>query len=213
MSQNGIIAKQGFPFIIPLLILTVIFLFLGSTWGSALFFLCASFVTWFFRNPKRISPADTRIIVSPADGEIIKIEEVGENEMLHGPSRKISIFMNVFNVHVNRIPYSGTVEAIRYRKGKFFSANLDKASLSNEKNSVLIKTENGKHILTEQIAGLIARRIECWIQVGMNVKKGDRFGLIRFGSRLEVYLPMDALISVEIGTKVRAGETPIGWIQ
>lgn len=213
MSQNGIIAKQGFPFIIPLLILTVIFLFLGSTWGSALFFLCASFVTWFFRNPKRISPADTRIIVSPADGEVIKIEEVGENEMLHGPSRKISIFMNVFNVHVNRIPYSGTVEAIRYRKGKFFSANLDKASLSNEKNSVLIKTENGKHILTEQIAGLIARRIECWIQVGMNVKKGDRFGLIRFGSRLEVYLPMDALISVEIGTKVRAGETPIGWIQ
>jgi phosphatidylserine decarboxylase len=213
MDQRSIIARQGFPFIIPLLILTVIFAFFGKIWISSLFFLMTAFVTWFFRNPERKSPGDVKVIVSPADGRVIKIEDVIQNDLLNGPSKKISIFMNVFNVHVNRVPYSGTVSAIRYREGKFLSANLDKASSLNEKNSILINTDNGKKILTEQIAGLIARRIECWLQVGMNVNKGDRFGLIRFGSRLDVFLPVDTVISVSIGDKVRAGETPIGWLQ
>jgi phosphatidylserine decarboxylase len=213
MDQRSIIARQGFPFIVPLLILTVIFAFFGKIWISSLFFLMTAFVTWFFRNPERKSPEDVKVIVSPADGRVIKIEDVIENDLLNGPSKKISIFMNVFNVHVNRVPYSGTVGAIRYREGKFLSANLDKASSLNEKNSILINTDNGKKILTEQIAGLIARRIECWLQVGMNVNKGDRFGLIRFGSRLDVFLPVDTVISVSIGDKVRAGETPIGWLQ
>lgn len=213
MDQRSIIAKQGFLFIIPLLILTVIFVFFGQTWLSILFFLLTVFVTWFFRNPERKSPEDARIIVSPADGRVIKIEDITENDFLNAPSKKVSIFMNIFNVHVNRIPYSGTVGVIRYHEGKFFSANLDKSSLLNEKNSILINTDDGKKILTEQIAGLIARRIECWIQVGMNVTRGDRFGLIRFGSRLDVFLPIDTLISVSIGDRVRAGETPIGWLQ
>ncbi len=213
MNQRSIIARQGFPFIIPLVVLTVIFVFFGQTWLSILFFLMTAFVTWFFRNPERQSPEDARIIVSPADGKVIKIEDVSENDFLNGPSKKVSIFMNVFNVHVNRIPFSGTVGVIHYHEGKFFSANLDKASSLNEKNSILINTDDGKKILTEQIAGLIARRIECWIQVGMNVTRGDRFGLIRFGSRLDVFLPIDTLISVSIGDRVRAGETPIGWLQ
>ncbi len=213
MNQNSIIAKQGLPFIIPLGILTVIFAYWGVLWISAFFFLLTSFVVWFFRNPERKAPDDEKVIVSPADGEIIKIEDVMENELLNEPSKKISIFMNVFNVHVNRVPYSGTVVAICYRAGKFLSANLDKASSLNEKNSILIKTNNGGKILTEQIAGLIARRIECWLKVGMTIKKGDRFGLIRFGSRLDIFLPVDAAISVSTGDKVKAGETPIGWLQ
>lgn len=213
MNQHFIIAKQGFPFIVPLGILAVFFAVFGKTGISILFFLLTIFVIWFFRNPERRPPLDVNVIVSPADGKVIRIEDVLENDLIKGPSKKISIFMNVFNVHVNRIPYSGTVEAIRYREGKFFSANLDKASALNEKNSVLIKTESDKKILTEQIAGLIARRIECWVIKGMRVNKGDRFGLIRFGSRLDVFLPVDANISVRIGDKVRAGETPIGWLR
>lgn len=213
MDHNSIIARQGFPFIAPLGLLALIFAISGKVWISSLFFLLTAFVTWFFRNPVRKSPDAVNVIVSPADGKVIKIEDVAENDLLKGYSRKISIFMNVFNVHVNRVPYSGTVEAIHYRKGKFFSANLDKASSLNEKNSLLIKTNSGKHILTEQIAGLIARRIECWVQVGAYVNKGDRFGLIRFGSRLDVFLPVDTVISVRIGEKVKAGETPIGWLQ
>jgi phosphatidylserine decarboxylase len=121
--------------------------------------------------------------------------------------------MNVFDVHVNRMPYSGTVGAIEYNKGKFFSANLDKASELNERNTVLIKTDDGEKILTVQVAGLIARRIECWVKEGMHVRKGERFGLIRFGSRLEVFLPPDAIISAGVGDKVRAGETLIGWLK
>lgn len=213
ISENSIIARQGFPFIIPLGLLSVFFALLGYEWAAYLFFLLTAFVVWFFRNPQRKPPEDGKVVVSPADGKVIKIEDIQQNEFLEGPSKKISIFMNVFNVHVNRIPYSGKVEAINYRAGKFFSANLDKASSLNEKNSVLIKTDNGKQILTEQIAGLVARRIECWLQVGMHVNKGDRFGIIRFGSRLDVFLPVDTVISVNIGDIVRAGETQIGWLQ
>ena len=123
---------------------------------------------------------------------------------------KISIFMNIFNVHVNRIPYSGRVRFIRYRSGKFLSANLDKASALNERNTVMVQTDDGREIMTVQIAGLIARRIVCWLREGMQVRKGDRFGLIRFGSRLEVFLPLGSAILVEVGDRVRAGETPIG---
>jgi len=213
MNHNGIIAREGLPFILPLGILTIIFAAFGFIWIAILFFLASAFVTWFFRNPQRKTPDNANAVISPADGQVIKIEDVPENDFLSGPSKKISIFMNVFNVHVNRIPYSGTVDRVHYNKGNFFSANLDKASSLNERNSILVKTENGKEILTVQIAGLIARRIECWIKEGMHVKKGDRFGLIRFGSRLEVFLPSDSVTSIKIGDKVKAGETLIGWLK
>jgi phosphatidylserine decarboxylase len=213
IDQDSIIAKQGFPFIVPLGLLTVICALLGLKSIAYLLFLLTAFVIWFFRNPQRKPPEDLKAVVSPADGKVIKIEDVVQNDLLKGPSKKISIFMSVFNVHVNRIPYSGTVEAINYRPGKFFCANLDKACSLNEKNSVLIKTDGGQQILTEQIAGLIARRIECWVQVGMPVNRGDRFGLIRFGSRLDIFLPAEAVVSVKIGDMVTAGETVIGWLQ
>lgn len=213
MNHNGIIAREGLPFILPLSILTIIFAAFGFIWIAIPLFLTFVFVTCFFRNPQRKTPNEANAVISPADGQVIKIEDVAENDLLSGPSKKISIFMNVFNVHVNRIPYSGTVDSIRYHEGRFFSANLDKASTLNERNSVLIKTDDGKEILTIQIAGLIARRIECWIKEGMNVKKGDRFGIIRFGSRLEVFLPSDSVTAVNIGDKVKAGETLIGWLK
>jgi phosphatidylserine decarboxylase len=213
MNHDGIIAREGLPFIIPLGIFTILFAFFGFIWITILFFIATAFVTWFFRNPKRRTPDDPKSVISPADGEVIKIEDIPESDFLKGPSKKISIFMNVFNVHVNRIPYSGTINRIHYHKGNFFSANLDKASSLNERNSILIKTDNGKEILTVQIAGLIARRIECWVKEGMHVNKGDRFGLIRFGSRLEIFLPSDSITSVKIGDKVKAGETPIGWLK
>lgn len=213
MNHSSIIAREGLPFIIPLGTLTIIFAFFGFVWLTCLFLVAAVFVTWFFRNPQRKTPDDKKAVISPADGEIIKIEDIEENHFLEGRSTKISIFMNVFNVHVNRIPYSGVVESIHYNKGHFFSANLDKASLSNERNAILIKTDDGKEILTVQIAGLIARRIECWIKEGMHVYKGERFGLIRFGSRLDLFLPSDSITSVRVGDKVRAGETLIGWLK
>jgi phosphatidylserine decarboxylase len=213
IGQNSVIAKQGFPFIIPLALVVVLCALLGSPWVASFFFLLTVFVIWFFRNPERKTPQEENLVISPADGKVIKIEEVTWNEFLSGPSKKISIFMNVFNVHVNRMPYSGKVSNISYRKGKFFSANLDKASVLNEKNSVLIRTEDGRQILTEQIAGLIARRIVCWVHVDEHVNKGDRFGLIRFGSRVDVSVPADTVISVKIGDKVNAGETPLGWLQ
>jgi phosphatidylserine decarboxylase len=213
MNHNSIIVREGLPFIIPLGIFTLIFSILGIIWAASLFLILTCFVAWFFRNPEREFPEGEKAVISPADGEVIKIEDIVESDFLGGPAQKISVFMNVFDVHVNRMPYSGTVAGIKYNKGSFLSANLDKASQLNERNSILINTEDGKKILTVQIAGLIARRIECWIKEGMQVRKGERFGLIRFGSRLEVFLPPDAIISVRVGDRVRAGETLIGWLK
>jgi phosphatidylserine decarboxylase len=213
MNHHTIIVREGLPFIIPLGIFTLIFFLFGIVWAAWLFFIATCFVAWFFRNPEREFADGVKAVISPADGEIIKIENVVENRFLKGPAQKVSVFMNVFNVHVNRMPYSGTVGTIEYIRGNFFSANLDKASELNERNSILIKTDDGERILTVQIAGLIARRIECWIKEGMHVNKGQRFGMIRFGSRLEVFLPPDAIISTRVGDKVRAGETLIGWLK
>lgn len=213
MNHTTIIVREGLPFIIPLGVFTAILAFIGFKGSAFVFFIATVFVAWFFRNPERNTPVDAKAVISPADGEVIKIEESMENDLLKAPAKKISIFMNVLNVHVNRIPYSGKIMRIHYDKGSFFSANLDKASNLNEKNSILIRTDDGKEILTVQIAGLIARRIECWVKEGMDMLKGERFGLIRFGSRLEVFLPSESIISVRVGDKVKAGETQIGWLQ
>jgi phosphatidylserine decarboxylase len=131
---------------------------------------------------------------------------------ISGNFKKISIFMNVFNVHVNRIPCDGKIEAINYHQGKFFSANLDKASLDNERNEVMIRTDDGRMIWAVQIAGLVARRIVCWVKVGTSVRKSERFGLIRFGSRVDVYLPADFRAVVKVGDKVKAGQSPLGYL-
>ena len=211
-NKNFPIALDGLVFIVPLAILLLISLYFDVTWLSMLFLAGTLFVLWFFRNPDRATPEDEKAIISPADGTVIKIEEVEETELVKGKARKVSIFMSIFNVHVNRAPCAGTVKEIVYRKGRFFPANLDKASVFNERNSVLIETVDGNRILTIQIAGILARRIVCWVKKDMGVEKGERFGLIKFGSRLEVFMPLDATIPVKIGDKVRAGETKIGYL-
>lgn len=210
MSHKSIIIPEGFPFIMAGCAMTFS-LYSTDYVKLAAFSLCVTFfIIWFFRNPERIIPADEAAIVSPADGKVIIIQEAQRKDLTPGSFLKISIFMNVFNVHVNRIPCSGTVKLIRYNKGKFLSANLDKASELNEQNALVITTDTGREIIAVQIAGLIARRIVCWINEGMRVNKGERFGLIRFGSRLDVYLPPETIIKVKIGDTVRSGETILG---
>jgi phosphatidylserine decarboxylase len=165
MKHDNIIASEGLPFIAVSGLLSIFALaFFEQKWIAAFPILATLFIAWFFRNPERQAPADEKLILSPADGKVIRIDENIKHELFSQPCRKVSIFMNIFNVHVNRIPYSGTVSEIRYNPGKFQSANLDKASEQNERNAVLIKTDSGKEILTIQIAGLIARRIACWVK-------------------------------------------------
>jgi phosphatidylserine decarboxylase len=211
-KHDSLIAREGYPFIIPLAFFTLSAFFLSYGWAAFVLFFLTSFVVWFFRNPERRFSQEENVVISPADGKVIRIEQINSHELFPGKSLKISIFMNIFSVHVNRFPFAGRVETIRYYPGKFLSANLDKASSDNERNAVLIKTEDGRPILIIQIAGLVARRIVCWVNEGMNVSKGERFGLIRFGSRVEVLLPPDSAILVKIGDKVKAGETPIGGL-
>lgn len=211
-NRSGPVAREGWLFILPLGVITIAIALTGPVWVAVFFFLVTLFVAWFFRNPERKIPEDKKVIVSPADGKVLKIEVVKENAILKGEYKKISIFMSLFNVHVNRIPYSGRVEVVQYKKGRFFSANLDKASSLNERNSILVKTDDGREILTVQIAGIVARRIVCWIKEGMKVNKGERFGLICFGSRLEIFLPVDSTVLVKVGDMVKGGENPIGYL-
>ncbi|MFB3924958.1 MAG: phosphatidylserine decarboxylase family protein [Syntrophales bacterium] len=211
-SRNELIIREGYKIIIPFALSVIIFAVLGMLWTAIFFFFVTSFNIWFFRNPERTIPQDTQAVVSPADGKVLKIEEVQEDSLIKGRFRKISVFMNVFNVHVNRIPFPGKVDAVRYHKGKFLVASLDKASSMNEKNSILLKTDRGREILLIQIAGVVARRIICWVHEGMAVERGQRFGLICYGSRLEIFLPLDSNILTKVGDKVKAGETIIGYL-
>lgn len=210
MSRNSIIVPEGIPFIAVPAVFALTSWFAGYPVSATILTLIAIFVLCFFRNPERKTPDAPGLVVSPADGKVIFVGEAEEADILKGRAKKISIFMSVFNVHVNRNPCSGTVEEIRYYKGKFLVASVDKASSDNERNAVLVRTDDGKKVLTIQIAGLVARRIVCWLKEGMTVTRGERFGLIRFGSRLDVFLPLESTISVKVGDVARAGETTLG---
>ena len=170
------------------------------------------FISYFFRDPERILPEDPNALVAPADGKIVNLQKLGpEQSPLGREVIRLSIFMSLFNVHINRSPVEGIIERISYEPGKFISANLDKASIFNEKNRIFLHNPNLGKILVVQIAGLIARRIVCWVEQGQSISKGQRVGLIRFGSRVEVYLPSTCRIVVEEGENVKAGETIIGY--
>ena len=169
--------------------------------------IIALWVAYFFRDPERAGERGKQIVIAPADGKVVQIAEVDEPAFAQGKTRRISIFMNVFNVHVNRYPISGTVKYVHYNKGKFINAAADKASLENEQSSIGIEAESGYRILVRQIAGLIARRIVTYSKVGDKVTQGDRLGIIRFGSRVDVFLPLDATIKVKVGQATFAGVT------
>jgi len=207
------LAREGFPFIFIGIGTIVIFAALGWMTLTIIASIITLFVIYFFRDPERHPLEAKNAVFSPADGRILETRNViGEDNPPGQSSIKVSIFMNVFNVHVNRIPIEGTIKAVSYHPGKFLSADLDKASEQNENNRITLKTDDSREIMVIQIAGLVARRIACWIQKGDTVKTGQRFGLIRFGSRLEVFLPEDSNIVVQIGQKVKAGETVIGYL-
>jgi len=207
-----LLARPGFIFLGAAIVLTVAFAVTGMGLLVVLGMLSIFSIAWFFRNPERTAPDIKGAVLAPADGKIIKLESVEDPPHYSERCNKISIFMSIFNVHVNRIPFSGTISGVRYNPGRFFSANLDKASLDNEYNAITLSTDRGKRICFVQIAGLIARRIICDLKPGDRVTKGDRFGMICFGSRLDIYLPERTRVQVENGQKVRAGTTVLGMI-
>lgn len=204
------IASQGYPFIAFGLMGIVFFLWLDLPAGWGIFGLLTLFVISFFRDPERKSPQKEEAILAPADGRVLLIEEKEMAPFPTGGTIKISIFMSVFNCHVNRIPVSGRIEKVFYRAGKFFSANQERASAQNEQNALLLRNNEGQEISIVQVAGLIARRIVCWVRSGDSVKRGERFGMIRFGSRVDLFLPSSVRILIHRGDKVKAGLTIIG---
>jgi len=206
------VAKEGLPFIgIAAAVMLLVFIITDIWWIDLFFVLVTVFVIYFFRDPDRVVTDDPSAIVSPADGKVIKIRRVRDDRFLNVDVMKISIFMSVFNVHVNRVPAASKVLDVRYNPGKFLVASVDKASLLNEQNCVIAEGPTGQKYAFNQIAGLIARRIVCYAGVGMDFDRGERFGLIRFGSRVDVYLPLDCKINVRYGHKVAAGATVLAY--
>jgi len=198
------IVKDAFVFLIPLLVLALGAFALGMPVAGIFLLLLCAFVAFFFRNPRRVIPEDPKVIVSPADGRVVKVERVGN-------VTKLSIFLSIFNVHVNRSPMGGRIEAMDYKPGRFRAAFNHAASVENERNIIMLSQGNVKLVFT-QIAGVIARRIVCWKKVGDSVEKGELVGLIRFGSRVDVLFPAGTEVSVQVGDRVSAGSSPIGVI-
>ena len=204
------VAKSGLPIIFASAFATLIVAILGYTVLALAGLVWTFAVIGFFRDPDRAIPMGDELIVSPADGKVIVVSPGSRNPFTNGEAQKISIFMSVFNVHVNRIPISGRVSKVSYHPGKFIPADREDASMKNEHNAVFLETENGIKICVVQIAGLIARRIICYTRPGDRLQKGQRFGLICFGSRLDVYLPAEAQLDVKIGDRVSAGTSILG---
>jgi phosphatidylserine decarboxylase len=201
-----IIAREGWPFLAGSVVAALVVGGLVGWWWSVPVWLVALFVLQFFRDPARQIPGDARTVVAPADGRIVAVEKA-EDPYLKRQSTKVSVFMNVFNVHSNRSPVDGEVRQAWYDAGSFLNAALDKASVENERNALWLRADAGQDVTCVQIAGLIARRILCYVKAGDRLKRGDRFGFIRFGSRVDLYLPGEARVKVELGQKVYAGST------
>jgi len=203
---HPILAREGWPFIAGALALAlVVWAFAGFAWSFPVW-LIAVFVIQFFRDPPRAVPSQANAVLSPADGRIVKVEKV-RDPMTERDTLLISVFMNVFNVHSNRAPVDGTVERIQYSPGKFVNADLDKASSENERNAMVVRLAGGERISVVQVAGLIARRILCYAKEGQRLTRGERYGFIRFGSRVDVYLPLTARPKVAVGDVVHATTT------
>jgi len=203
------IAVEGYPFVGLFAFLTLVFALLGWSFITLVLLILTLFTVYFFRNPERVIPKAAGSVVAPADGKVIFVGEVEKAPLLDMPALKISIFMSVFNVHVNRFPCVAKVVDSFYRKGAFFNASLDKASEQNEQAGLLLETEGGNRICCVQIAGLIARRIVSYPVIGDQLLTGQRYGLIRFGSRVDLYLPSGTESHVHLGETTVAGESLI----
>jgi phosphatidylserine decarboxylase len=208
---HPIIAREGWPFVSGCLIAAAaVAWFFG--WWSIPFWLLALFVVQFFRDPPREIPDDPRAVLSPADGRIVEVSRA-HDPYAKREALKVSVFMNVFNVHSNRSPVDCVVKERWYFPGAFVNAALDKASLENERNALRLRTPDGRDVTCVQVAGLIARRILCYVDAGAELKRGERFGFIRFGSRVDVYLPLDAEIRASLGDKVYAAQSVLAWVK
>jgi len=205
------LCKDGLPFVGIALLLT---LCVGAWFGFWFAFPLAGlslFIAWFFRDPERTLPEDPRALVSPADGKIIDIRRVPYPRLLSGEATRVSIFMSVVNVHVNRIPFGGKIRQVHYNPGKFLAAFSEKSSLENEQTAIVIDTDRGFPLMLVQIAGLIARRIVCRVSPGESVECGEKYGLIRFGSRADLYLPENVEVTVRVGETVKGGSSVLGF--
>jgi phosphatidylserine decarboxylase len=209
-EQRWPIAKEALPFLIVAAFLTLIFGLWGSTILTCFGILLTLFIAYFFRNPQRKIPTRPNAILSPADGKIIYVGEAQEKRYLQEKAMKVSIFMSLFDVHINRSPVSGKVLKKVYNPGEFLVAHAEKSSLVNEQNALILLTEDRVKVLVVQIAGLVARRIVCYPKLGESLKRGEIFGLIRFGSRVDLYLPLTVNPAVRVGQKVKGGESIIG---
>lgn len=202
-------APEGYPFIFVFLFITIVVAFFAKPWIVVILLGLTFFMFFFFRDPERSIPEGNNIFVSPADGKVILIQNVHEERYLKNDATQVSIFMSPFNIHVNRSPCDGTVKLVVYTPGRFLSAFKPEASRENENITMLLETENAK-VLVRQVAGFIARRAVCRVKPGDTLKRGERYGIIKFGSRLDVYLPLYTEIKVKLGDKVKGGESILG---
>ncbi|GBD96625.1 MAG TPA: phosphatidylserine decarboxylase family protein [Nitrospirae bacterium] len=203
-------AKEGYPFIIFFASITVISAILGLRWGAALALILTLFMFYFFRDPERVITTDRNAFIAPADGKIILITEAKEDEILNGNRLKISTFMSPLNVHINRAPCDGIVKDVQHYPGKFYSAFKDDASILNEHITMLLDCDNHGPVVVKQIAGAVARRAVCRVKPGESLSQGERYGMIKFSSRVDIYLPLDTEIKVQLNDRVTAGETILG---
>ena len=203
---HPLIAREGWPILAGGVIVSLL-VGLWSGWASLPFWIFTLFALQFFRDPVREAPEGEGLVLSPADGRIVCVEDAVDPYASERPSIKISVFMNVFNVHSNRCPVDGEVESLTYFPGKFFNASLDKASLENERNAMVLRTSDDQVVTAVQVAGLVAKRILCHAHLGQKLYAGQRYGFIRFGSRVDVYLPPGSRPRVAIGDKVHATQT------
>ena len=204
------IHKEGFKFIMIFAFATILLALMNNTLGT-IGLVLTLWCVFFFRDPERFTPQGENLIISPADGVINLIEQNAtppeELGLANSDWTKVSVFLNVFNVHVNRAPIAGTITTVNYKPGKFFSANLAEASAENERNSAVVQTKNGQQVVFVQVAGLVARRIISDLKEGQQVQAGDRYGIIRFGSRADIYLPKTTKLKVLVGQTMVGGET------
>lgn len=206
------IAKEGWPFIIPFLVCAILFYALGVLALFVLFMLIALSFCFFFRDPKRKTPKGEGLVCSPADGKIVKIQSIDFSPLFPSASTVVSIFLSLFDVHITRAPYSGVVKDVDFKTGKFFSAYKDRASRENASNSIFIGGETIS-LLVRQIVGVAARRIKCFVKKDEKITRGQKIGLMYFGSRVEVFLPREVKLRIGLNQKVKAGLTVIGEIQ
>jgi phosphatidylserine decarboxylase len=203
-------AREGYPYVIVPLLLALAAAAVGYWPVSIPFILLAAFMAFFFRDPRRTSPTDSSLVVSPADGRVTRIERLSPDD--EKSPTVVSIFLSPFDVHINRAPVAGTIQDVSYTRGKFLMATKEEASLVNEQNALTIKGERIT-VVCKQIAGILARRIVCWKRAGDNLALGERFGLIKFSSRTDLILPPEVEVSVQEGVRVRGGVTIIGRIK